>query len=144
MGRKRQEAEQRPLPTVWNVPDEVWGKVAELIGKYDPPRATGRKRADQRKALDGVIYRMRSGVQWDRLPKEFGDDSSVHRAFQRRVRCGLFEHLWALLLLECEELGGADWEWQAADCVLGKARHGGTGSGPTPRTAGRTARSGRC
>jgi len=25
---------------------------------------------------------------------------------------------------ECEELGGVDWEWQAADCALGKARLG--------------------
>ena len=142
MGRKRKEVE--PLPTVWNVPDAVWEKVAVLIDKYDPPRATGRKRADERKALDGVIYRMRGGVQWNRLPKEFGDDSSVHRAFQRWVRCGLFEHLWALLLLECEELGGVDWRWQSADGVMGKARFGATRSAPTPRTAARTARSGRC
>ena len=142
MGRKRKEV--GPLPTVWNVPDEVWETVSELIGKYDPPKATGRKRADERKALDGIIYRMRSGVQWNRLPKEFGDDSSVHRAFQRWVRCGLFERLWALLLLECEELGGVDWRWQAADGVMGKARHGGTASAPTRRTAASPARSGAC
>ncbi len=30
--------------------------------------------------------------------------------------------LRALLLLECEELGGVDWQWQAADGCLGKAR----------------------
>jgi transposase len=26
--------------------------------------------------LDGVIYRMRSGCQWNHLPSEFGDDTS--------------------------------------------------------------------
>ena len=26
---------------------------------------------------------------------------------------------------ECEELGGVDWEWQAADGAMGKARLGG-------------------
>ena len=26
----------------------------------------------------------------------------------------------------CEELGGVDWEWQAADGAMGKARLGGT------------------
>jgi hypothetical protein len=27
---------------------------------------------------------------------------------------------------ECEELGGVDFEWQAADGAMGKARFGGT------------------
>jgi hypothetical protein len=26
----------------------------------------------------------------------------------------------------CEDLGGCDWEWQAADGAMGKARFGGT------------------
>ncbi len=144
MGRKRKEAEPQPLGTIWRVPDELWSRVSELIEQYDPPAKTGRKRSDQRRALDGVIYRMRTGCQWNHLPREFGDDSSVHRALQRWVRCGLFEALWAVLLLECEELGGVDWRWQSADCVLGKARHGGTASGPTPPTGARAARNVAC
>jgi putative transposase len=132
------------LPTIWRVPDEVWDRAALLIDKYDPPGKTGRPRSDERDALDGVIYRMRTGCQWNALPREFGDDSSVHRAMQRWVRCGLFEHLWALLLLECEELGGVDWRWQSADGVMGKARHGGIASDRTPPTAEKTARNAAC
>jgi hypothetical protein len=45
----------------------------------------------------------------------FPDDSSVHRTFQRWVRLGVFERIWSTLLARCEELGGVDWEWQAAD-----------------------------
>ena len=142
MARKEEAVE--PLGTIWRVPDAVWERVAVLIDKYDPPAKTGRKRSDERAALDGVIYRMRTGCQWEALPREFGDDSSVHRAMQRWVRCDLFEHLWALLLSECEELGGVDWAWQAADCVMGKARHGGTRSAPTPPTGRRAAPSGAC
>jgi putative transposase len=132
------------LPTIWRVPDEVWDKVTLLVDKYDPPSKTGRPRSDERHALDGVIYRMRSGCQWNALPAEFGDDSSVHRAMQRWVRCGLFEHLWALLLLECEELGGVDWRWQSADGAMGKARHGGIKSDRTQPIAGKTARNAAC
>jgi hypothetical protein len=46
------------------------------------------------------------------------------------VRLGLFERLWATLVTACEELGGVDWEWQAADGMMGKARLGGTSSVP--------------
>jgi putative transposase len=44
----------------------------------------------------------------------------------------IFELLWSLLLAECEELELVNWEWQAADCALGKARSGGDEIGPNP------------
>ena len=142
MSERRRKTEA--LPTIWRVPDAVWAKVEVLIDKFDPPKRTGRRRADPRKALDGILYRGRTGCQWNALPKEFGDDSSVHRAMQRWVRCRLFENLWALLLSECEELGGVDWQWQSADCVLGKARHGGIRSDRTRPTGRSRARSAAC
>ena len=38
---------------------------------------------------------------------------------------GVLERIWAVLVEECEELAGVDWEWQAADCAMGKVRFGG-------------------
>ena len=129
-----------PLGTIWRVPDELWAKVSQLIAQYDPPKRTGRKRIDPRGALDAIIFRLRSGCQWNRLPKEeFPDDSTVHRTFQRWVETGVLDRLWAALVEECEELGGVNWEWQAADGAMGKARFGGTSSAPTPPTGPRTA-----
>jgi putative transposase len=37
-----------------------------------------------------------------------------------------------MLVEECEELGSVDWEWQAADTAMGKARMGGDQIGPNP------------
>jgi transposase len=111
-----------PLPTIWNVPDELWEMVAKILAIYDPPKTTGRPCVDQRRALDGIIYRLRTGCQWNSLPAEFGNDVSVYRTFRRWDAGGIFDLLWALLLLRCEELGGVDWQWQAADGCLGKAR----------------------
>jgi len=125
MPRRKQERQEQPLPTIWRVPDDLWAKIEAMLAQYDPPKRLGRKRIDQRRALDGLIYRLRSGVQWNELPKEFGDDSSVHRTFQRWVELGVFDHLWATLITGCEELGGVNWEWQAADTATGKARLGG-------------------
>jgi len=100
--------------------------VERVLAELDPPKRTGRKRIDSRSALDAIIFRLRSGCQWNRLPSEFPDDSSVHRTFQRWVSLGVFALIWALLLEACEVLGGCDWEWQAADGAMGKARMGGT------------------
>lgn len=135
--KKKPGAGDKPLPTIWRVPDAVWERVAVLLAKYDPPKRTGRKRSDERAALNGLIHVGRTGCQWNHLPKEFGDDSSVHRAMQRWVACDLFGHLWALLLSECDELNGVDWRWRAADGVMGKARHGGDDVGPNPTDRGK-------
>ena len=49
-----------------------------------------------RPILDGIIFRTRSGCQWNRLPRELGDDSTIHRTFQRWVQSGVLESIWAV------------------------------------------------
>ena len=110
------------LDTIWNVPDESWEFVHKVLMVYDPPAKTGRPRVDQRRALNGIIFRMRTGCRWNQLPAQFGDDAGVYRTFRRREAKGIFDILWALLLLRCDELQGVDWQWQAADGCLSKAR----------------------
>jgi putative transposase len=135
----RRKRTLQPLPTIWYVPDQLWERIEPVLNELDPPAKTGRKRIAPRPALEGIIYEMRTGCQWNVLPKEFGDDSSVHRTFQRWIRVGVFDHIWALLVEECEELGGVDWQWQAVDGAMGKARFGGAKLVPTPRIAAKRA-----
>lgn len=123
---------RKPLPTIWRVPDKLWEKIEPILAEHDPPKRTGRPRVDQRAVFDAIIFRLRSGCQWNRLPAEFPDDSSVHRTFQRWVGLGVLDRVWQSLVEECEELGGTNWEWQAADTATGKARFGGISSALTP------------
>ena len=55
------------------------------------------------------------------------------RTFQRWVKKGVLERIWAKLVEDCEALSGVDWRWHSADGAIGKARFGGTMSVPTPR-----------
>jgi putative transposase len=126
------------MATIGRVPDELWNQITPILDRHDPPKRTGRKRIDARGALDAIIYRLRSGCQWNQLPKEFPDDSSVHRTFQRWVRLDLLDRIWAVLVQGCEELGGVDWHCLAADAALGKARCGGDQIGPNPTDRGKT------
>jgi putative transposase len=135
----RSPRQREPLPTIWRVPDALWAQIAPILAVYDPPKATGRKRIDQRAALDALIFRLRTGCQWNQLPTAFPDDSSVHRTCQRWVALSIFDRIWATLVAACQELGGVDWEWQAADAALGKARSGGISSARTRRTGAKTA-----
>ena len=131
MARKKASKPRAP-ETIREVSDDLWQRIEALIHKHYPLRATGRPRADLRGVLNGIIFRLRSGCQWNKLPREFGDDSTVHRWFQRWSTDGFFEKLWAVLLAECDELGGVDWQWQCADGAMGKARFGGAKQAATP------------
>ena len=119
------------LATIWRTPDELWVQIEPVIVAKDPPKGKGRKRVDARLVLDTLIHRLRSGCQWNHLPDELADDSSAHRTLQRWHELGVLDAIWALLVESCAELGGVNWEWQAADAALGKSRLGGS-SGTEP------------
>ena len=79
---------------------------------------------------------MRSGCQWDQLPERFGPKSTVHDWFQRWVEGGIFEKIWAVLVAECDELGGVQWQWQSRPTrCWARPGSGGkkTGKNPTDR-----------
>jgi putative transposase len=138
----RRKRTVKPLPTIWEVNDELWSIIQSILDELDPPPATGRPRIDQRQALNGIIHQMRSGCQWNHLPRDFGDDASIHRTMQRWIARGVFKRIWAVLMEHCDELGGVDWQWQSADASMGKARFGGIMSDRTQPIAGKTARNG--
>jgi putative transposase len=130
LGRTAHTAE--PLETIWELPDDLWATIEPILREDAPPPPKehgGRPRIDWRQAINGIIFRLRSGCQWNRLPEQFGDDSSIHRWFQRWCRHGVFEKIWAVLVEECDDLGEVDRRWQAADGMLGKARFGGEKDG---------------
>lgn len=134
MVMKAKRKKMDTLPTIWTVSDDLWARLEPVILELDPPSPIGRKRIDARAALNAMIYLLRTGCQWNHLPKEFPDDSSVHRTMQRWSDFGVFAHIWATLVAECADLGGVDWTWQAADGALQKARLGGTQSARTRQT----------
>ena len=122
---------KKKLPTIWEVDDSTWSLIEAILEEHYPKKPMDRRRVSMRPVLNGIIYRMRSGVQWNQLPKKFGDDSTVHRHFQAWCRLGIFEKIWAVVLECCAALQGVNWDWQAADAAMSKARFGGTKSAAT-------------
>jgi putative transposase len=132
------------MATLWEVPDGLWERIEPLLRAEHPAKRTGRKRVDLRRVLDGIIFRLRTGCQWNHIPHVYGNDRTIHRYFQHWCKTGVFEKIWALMVEECDELREVQWEWQAADTTMGKARFGGALLAPTPRIAAKTAQNAAC
>ena len=79
------------------VSDALWAVVEPLIPKHFPNPKGGRPRIDDRKALTGILFVLKSGIPWEMLPQEMG--------------CGSGMSCWRRL-----------WEWQKAGLVAGGAK----------------------
>ena len=75
--------------------------------------------------MTAIFYLLRTGCQWNALPRSLGAPSTVHDRFQEWQQAGLFAALWRAGLLEYDGSQGLDWEWQAMDGVMTKAPLGG-------------------
>lgn len=130
----------------WEVSKEFWAVVEPLIPKKvrDPQRAYrrrpggGRKPLPPRQVFEGIVYVLRTGIQWRALPKErFGSPSAIHRYFREWLKAGLFATLWRRGLAEYDALAGIAWEWQSLDGTMVKAPLAREDVGPNPTDRGK-------
>ncbi|MDE6903142.1 MAG: transposase [Lachnospiraceae bacterium] len=60
----------------WALTDAQWGELWDLLPSEKTER--GRNFKDNRLMLDGILYWMRTGVSWRKLPKRYGRYRSVY------------------------------------------------------------------
>ena len=122
----------------WDLPDALWHHMERVI----PPRRPGPGRprtADLRQITAGIFYVLRTGIQWQAVPRErFGPPSTVYYYFSRWVREGVFHDLWAAALTTYDDPHGLEWTWQSVDGAMTKAPLGGRPRAPIPRTVAST------
>lgn len=80
---------------------------------------------DDRQAMTAIFYVLRTGIQWNALPRSLGASSTVHDRFQYWEREGVFRRLWESGLQAYDEIKGIEWTWQAMDGAMTKAPLGG-------------------
>lgn len=109
----------------YQISDELWERIECLLPPPKPKKKSGRPRMDDRKAMTAIFYVLRTGCQWQALPRSLGASSTVHDRFQEWRDAGVFLRMWQAGLREYDEVKGLDWEWQAMDGAMTKAPLGG-------------------
>ncbi|MDQ3221999.1 MAG: IS5 family transposase [Gemmatimonadota bacterium] len=59
------------------VSDELWALVVPLLPPEPPKPKGGRPRVPDRSCLTGIIFFLKSGIQWELLPQEMGCGSGM-------------------------------------------------------------------
>ena len=109
------------------VSDKLWEVIEPLLPPEPPKPQGGRPRVDDRAALTGIIFVLKSGIPWEMLPQEMGCGSGVTcwRRLREWQEAGLWERLHRVLL---DRLGKADqieWERACLDSASIPAKRGG-------------------
>ncbi|MFJ2560646.1 MULTISPECIES: IS5 family transposase [unclassified Streptomyces] len=118
------------------VPDDLWERVAPLLPARPPRRrrCPGQLPADDRAALRGIVYALRTGVTWADVPTEMIGCSGV--TCWRRLRdwtgAGVRPRLHEVLLSELRRAGLLDMDDAAIDGSHVRALKRGAHAGPSP------------
>ena len=125
-----------------DLPDELWDRIKVWIPERLRNPKGGQTPVDARRVMRGIMYRLRTGCQWDAIPKEFGSGSTCYRRFVEWQREGVFAMAHVEALIYYDGKVGLDWEWASLDRASVKAPKGGTSPGPTRPIARNSARNG--
>jgi transposase len=125
------------------VSDELWEFVEPLLPEEPPKPKGGRPRLDDRAALTGILFVLKSGIPWEMLPQEMGCGSGVTcwRRLKEWQEAGVWERLLSVLL---DRLGGDDqivWERASLDSAIILAKRGAQRPERIRRIRGNRARS---
>jgi putative transposase len=121
----------------WKVSDAFWEQVKQVLPATPSHAKGGRPRMEDRRAFEAIVYVLRTGIQWNALPRELGASSTVHDRLQEWERAGLFQALWRAGLHVYDEARGLQWEWQAVDGAMTKAPLGNAATGLNPTDRGK-------
>ena len=115
------------------VTDELWTVVEPLLPKQPPKPKGGRPRVNDRAALTGILFVLKSGIPWEMLPQEMGCGSGMTcwRRLKEWHKAGVWERLHRALLDRLGEADRVDWSRASLDSAS-VAAPGGREDGPEP------------
>ena len=121
--------------------DEQWQVIAPLL---PPSGVKGRPRVDDRRVINGMLFKAKTGVAWRDLPERYGPWKTVYTRFWRWSRDGTLTTLVARVRVIAEAIDELDREVSIDSSIVrahqhaaGARRVAATGS----HTGGRRARS---
>ena len=130
------------------VSDELWAVVEPLLPPPKPRRFRypGRKPIDDRKALTGILFILKSGIPWEMLPQEMGCGSGMTcwRRLQEWQQAGVWQKLHATLLSRWHGADRLDWSRACVDSASVRAVGGGEKNRPQPHGPGQAREQASC
>lgn len=116
--------------------DTEWEQIEPLL-----PSSAGRRGhpfGENRKIVEGIIYRYRTGVPWRDLPPQaFGPWQTVWKRHRRYAADGTWDRLLARVLAGADAAGKIDWAVSVDATITRAHQHATNTKRPEQDTGGR-------
>lgn len=116
----------------------MWARIEPLLPPVKGPM--GMPFRPHRPVVEGIVFRLRTGIPWRDLPGEFGAWQTVHRRHHRWSADGTWDRVLAALQAEADAAGDIDWRVSVDSTIARVHQHGATAarcsSGPSSHTGG--------
>ncbi|MFI2184111.1 IS5 family transposase [Streptomyces sioyaensis] len=93
----------------------------------EPPLPVSNRRCgrwrDHRQVINGVLHRVRTGVQWRDLPERFGPWKTVHKRHLQWSADGTWERLLQQIQAVADAEGSIDWDVSVDSTVMRAHQH---------------------
>ncbi|MFF8988793.1 IS5 family transposase [Streptomyces sp. NPDC014983] len=99
--------------------DEQWSVLESLL----PAAGVSRRSGNRRRLINGVRWRVRTGVPWRDLPREYGPWQTVYGLFRRWQREGVWARILTLLQARADAAGLITWEVNVDSTVCRAHQH---------------------
>jgi len=108
------------------VSDALWEVVAPLLPPDRPKPKGGRPRVPDRAALAGIVFVLKTGIQWQELPVEMGcgSGSTCWRRLRDWQEAGVWDRLHRTLLDRLGRADRIDWARASLDSASVPAKRG--------------------
>ena len=124
------------------VTDDLWTVVEPLLPQRPPRPKGGRPVVNDRAALSGILFVLKTGIPWEYLPQEMGCGAGMTcwRRLRDWQRAGVWDHLHRVLLDRLRGADQLDWSRAAVDSASVRAVGGAKKPARTRPTGARKAR----
>src|SRR5919199_937245 len=97
--------------------DALWSLFGALLPPRPPRPKDGRPPLDDRAALTGILFVLKSGIPWEMLPQEMGCGSGMicWRRLKEWHKAGVWDKLHRALLDRLGEADRVDWSRTSLD-----------------------------
>jgi transposase len=116
--------------------DALWARLEPLLPVIERRfRFPGRMRADDRAALEGILFVLRTGLAWQELPTAlFGVSGSTCWRLSEWQEAGVWQQLHEAVLAELRAAGILDLSYASVDASHIRALKGGSTPAPARST----------
>jgi len=123
------------------VSDELWKEIEPLLPAHPPDPRGGAPRKPDRPCLEGIVHVLRTGTQWQHLPRtdRWPSGSTCWRRFREWTEAGVWPQLHRRLLNVLGSAGAVDVDRVVVDSASVRAKKGARTPAPARSTGRKTA-----